>query len=958
MVAPRSEGSGLSAAEGQPIGSEGKLDYTPKLVRIVSDLTRELHPHWRKPVPVGHDTDLDRDLGLDSLGRAELILRLDKAFKVRLPDQVLSEASSVGDLLDALRKAAPALADVDLAKPLPRLELPATEAPAHARTLIETIVFHLDRHPQRPHLRLWKDDQNADVITYHDLHEAGLRVANGLLTRGLISGDRVAIMLPSKAGFFHALIGTLYAGGIPVPVYPPFRRSQVEDHLRRQAGILGNAQTRFMIIDEELRNVGSLLLGLVDSLEHIETVSALAANGPRSSPIPASSETIALIQYTSGSTGDPKGVVLTHANILANVRAMGQALDANSEDVFVSWLPLYHDMGLIGAWFGTLYFGAQAVIMPPLAFLADPARWLRAISRYGATLSAAPNFAFELCVKNVHEEDIEGLDLGGLRLIVNGAEPVLPSTLDRFATKFARYGFRPEMIGPVYGLAENAVGLAFPPLGRAPVVDQIERTALSRDGLAVPAEADDPTALKFVACGHALPRHEVRIVDDSGREVPDRVEGRLQFRGPSATSGYFRNAEKNRTLFSGGWLESGDRAYLANGDVFITGRIKDMIIKAGRNIYPHEVEELVGQLEGVRKGCVAAIASTDPRTGSEQLVIVAETRLTETDAKDLLQKTIVQACSDTLNVVPDVVIVAPPHTVPKTSSGKIRRAAMREIYESGLQLGGESRLWWQLVLLAVSGLGGRFRRLRRRAFEFAYAAYWWCLLCVIAAPTWMAVVLLPWDALRHKLLRFSARLFLRLTALTPRILGQVENKGDGCIVVSNHASYIDSVVLTAALPGPLTFVAKEELSRQWVAGPFLRRLGTLFARRTEAAAGVEDTTRQLHAVETGRRLVTYPEATLTRMPGLLDFRLGPFLVAAQTNVEVLPVVLRGTRSVLRGDQWFPRHRPVDVHIAQPVRADGTDLAAAARLRDQVRATILQECGEPDLASEHVVIAAD
>jgi 1-acyl-sn-glycerol-3-phosphate acyltransferase len=930
-------------------------DYTQELIRIVSDLVHELHPQLRKPVAVSLKTDLDRDLGLDSLGRAELILRLDKAFKVRLPDHVLSEAKHVGDLLDALGNAAPALATVSTTKSNPRFELPVAAAPTFARTLIEVLSFHVDMHPDRPHLRLWKDDQHDEVITYGSLHEAALRVANGLLMRGLVLGDRVAIMLPTKADFFHSVIGTLYAGGIPVPVYPPFRRSQVEDHLRRQAGILGNAETRFLIIDEELRSIGSLLFGLVDSLVHIESVSVLSKEKGASVPMRAGPETIALIQYTSGSTGDPKGVVLTHANILANVRAMGDALEAGSEDVFVSWLPLYHDMGLIGAWFGSLYFGAQAIIMPPLAFLADPARWLRAISRYRATLSAAPNFAFELCTKNIHDDDIEGLDLSTLRLIVNGAEPVLPSTLDRFAARFASYGLRPEMIGPVYGLAENAVGLAFPPLGRAPLVDCIDRTALSRDGRAVPTQTNDPTALRFVACGSPLPRHEIRIVDESGREVPDRVEGRLQFRGPSATSGYFRNEEKNRTLFSGNWLESGDRAYLAGGDVFITGRIKDMIIKAGRNIYPHEVEEIVGQIEGVRKGCVAAIASTDSRTGSEHLVTIAETRLADFEEKELLRRRIVEVCSDAFDMPPDVVVVAPPHTVPKTSSGKIRRAAMRELYECGLHTTGDRGLGWQLILLAIYGLAGRMRRLRRRLFEVAFAGYWWFVLGVIAAPTWLAVVLLPQHAARHQVLRWAARVFLSMVGTSPQVAGGSNCTDEARIVVVNHASYVDSIVLTAVLPAPLTFVAKEELSRQWIAGPFLRRLGTLFARRTQATAGVEDTARQVEAVRAGERLVSYPEATLTRMPGLLDFRLGPFLVAAETGVEVLPVTLRGTRSVLRGEQWFPRHDRICVKISQPVRPDGTDFSAAIRLRDKVRATILLECGESDLSGEHNVI---
>ena len=273
----------------------------------------------------------------------------------------------------------------------------------------------------------------------------------------------------------------LYAGGVPVPVYPPFRRAQVEDHLRRQAAILRNAGASLLIIGSEIHNVGQLMLGLAEDLRHVETVKELSRAGAIEQPLPAGPDTIALIQYTSGSTGDPKGVVLTHANLLANIRAMGEALAASSSDVFVSWLPLYHDMGLIGAWLGALHYGVPTVIMPPLAFLADPGRWLRAIGRHRATLSAAPNFAYELCCKNVHDEDIKGLDLSSLRMLMNGAEPVSPATIARFTARFAKFGFPPKAMAPVYGLAENSVGLTCPPVGRGPIVDRVERSALSRE---------------------------------------------------------------------------------------------------------------------------------------------------------------------------------------------------------------------------------------------------------------------------------------------------------------------------------------------------------------------------------------------------------------------------------------------------------------------------------------------
>lgn len=931
-----------------------KQDFTIKLLAIVQTLADDVSPTLRRSLPVNLDSNLDRDLGLDSLARAELISRLDKEFGVKLPDLVLVEANTPGDLLTALKQADP---ELGLSEPAESkyTSLELVEEPISAETIIEALLFHVRNHPDRPHLRVWISEDHQEQITYGELHDAALKVAHGLVSLGISPGDRVAIMLGSSREFFQAFFGVLYSGTIPVPIYPPFRPSQVEDHMQRQAGILRNAGVKILIISEEMQAVSSLLFDLAGDLKHIETVFGLTSNGALGKPVQADNQTVALIQYTSGSTGDPKGVVLTHANLLANIRAMGEALEAGSYDVFVSWLPLYHDMGLIGAWLGSLYYGAFAVIMPPLAFLADPSRWLRTIHHHKATLSAAPNFAFELCCKNIRKEQIDGLDLSSLRLILNGAEPVSPMTIDRFSERFAPYGFRREMMGPVYGLAENSVGLAFPPLGRAPPVNKVKRNVLSTEGRAEPADNDDPTALAFVACGHPLPRHEIRIVDDGGRELPDRYEGQLHFRGPSATAGYFRNDKKNQTLFIEGWLDSGDRAFMHKGDVFITGRVKDMIIKGGRNIYPQEIEELTGQVEGVRKGCVAAISSPDPKAGTERLVLVVETRLISDVEREVLRQRIRETCALKLEMPPDVIELVPPRSVPKTSSGKIRRGATRELYEAGLLTAKQSGLWLQLLRLWVSGLMIRIRRSGLYLFQLVYAGYWWLVLLILALITWFSVILLPRRDWRQGFVSRCSRLFLKLTGTVPEVTAEADVPGRDCIVVANHSSYLDSLVLSAALPGSLTFVAKEELARQRIAGPFLRRLGTIFVRRTGVADSVEDTAILMDTVRRGERVVTFPEASLTRMPGLFPFRLGAFLAAAQTGKPVLPVVLRGTRTVLRGEQWFPRHGHIRVWIGTPVWPGGNDFNAAVQLRDKLRTKMLEICEEPDLATERINI---
>jgi acyl-CoA synthetase (AMP-forming)/AMP-acid ligase II len=367
----------------------------------------------------------------------------------------------------------------------------------------------------------------------------------------------------------------------------------------------------------EAVRVAKLLRGAVPSLDHITTIDGLSETAPSEAPMRRESGDPALIQYTSGSTGDPKGVLLSHANLLANIRAIGQALAVRPDDVTVSWLPLYHDMGLIGKWLGSLYHGVPLVLMSPIAFLSRPSRWLAAVHAHSGTVSAAPNFAFDLCVHKIPDEDVQGLDLRSWRLAMNGSEAVSPDTLDRFIRRFTPFGFKASAMCPVYGLAESSVALTMSPIERPPRVDALVREPFERTREVRPTDATDPHALKFVSCGRPLPDHRIRIVDALGLPLEERVEGHVQFRGPSVTSGYFRNADATRAVMHEGWMDSGDLGYQADGELFITGRIKDIIIQAGRNICAQEVEEAAAATAGIRKGCIAAFGIQD-RHGHSQ----------------------------------------------------------------------------------------------------------------------------------------------------------------------------------------------------------------------------------------------------------------------------------------------------------------------------------------------------
>ena len=936
---PSPQQSGRSTAPGAYVRERDALS-------VVGELVRELHPQRYRFIEIAPQSRIERDLGIDSLARTELILRLEREFRLRLPATTIAEAETVQDLIAALGKSVPGRIGVGMVK---EPALPSVPAAREARSLIEALEWHAVRHPDRLHVTVLQDEATVlGQLTYGQLAGEAKRIACGLIARDIAPGDRVALMLPTGLDFFVAFFGILYAGAIPVPIYPPLRLSQLEEHLRRQIGILRNAGTSVLVTVPEGMRLAGLLRAQLDDLVSVDTVALLQSGSPVPLPPTGDANAIALIQYTSGSTGNPKGVMLSHGNLLANIRAMGEVMGASSDDVLVSWLPLYHDMGLIGAWLGSLYFGAPLYAMPPVSFLVRPETWLWAMHRYRATISAAPNFAFELCLNQIPEENLTGLDLSSLRLVGDGAEPVSPQTVRRFRERFGRYGFPSNALAPVYGLAECAVGLAFPPTGREPVIDRIDRERLGRDGAAVPAKADDPRPLELVACGQPLPGHEIRIVDEAGRELGDRREGRLEFRGPSATRGYFRDETKTRELFHNGWLDSGDRAYIAGGDVFVTGRVKDIIIRAGRHLYPQEVEEAVAKLDGVIKGGVAVFSVADPRTGTERVVVLAETLEDDPARRSALQKTAQELVTDVAGTPADEIVLAPPQTVPKTSSGKIRRSSARDIYLSGRIEPVRRALWLQLLRLWLSGLRRRTERWSVRVGEPLYAGWWWTVVSCGFFAAFIACLLLPRLVWRWQVVRSLARAGLRLTGTPVAIIGLDRIPTSNSVLVFNHASYADTIVVASVIPGEPLYVAKRELGRQVLAGALLRRLGALFVERYDLTGRIADTEAVIAAARTGRNIVFFPEGTFTRRPGLSAFYLGAFKIAAEANLPVVPGVIRGTRTMLRSDQWFPRRSQISVEIGAPIAPSDADFASVVRLRDDARQWILQRCGEPDL----------
>ncbi len=936
----------------------------------------------------GGTAHLERELGLGSLERVELLLRLDEACGVRLPDHVVAEADTVQDLVAAILKA-----NTDGATPAARASPPQISVSAAAPPLEISDVRHkidaeIDRaeslteiirlrglaEPARAHIQLYEDGEAPREITFGELFARASAVAEALVRRGFEPGQTAAIMLPTCAEFFFTFAGILLAGGIPVPIYPPFRADRIAEYATRQSAILRNAEVRFLFTFRQAEGLARLLRPRVPSLREVVNAARFADFSPAGDESHAAGwrpvrilghhargEDIAFLQYTSGSTGDPKGVTLTHSNLLANIRAIVEALELTPQDVCVSWLPLYHDMGLIGAWLAPIFTGIPLVVMSPLAFLSRPERWLRAISRHRGTISPAPNFAYELCMRKIAEKDLQGVDLSSWRAAINGAETVRPETLERFVARFAPYGFRREAMLPVYGLAEATLAVSLPKMGAGYRVDRIERDSFESRGQAVTSTAkasaaEGSAALAFVGAGRPLQNMEVRIAGADGTALPERTEGQLWFRGPSATSGYYRNpAATGQLAREDAWLNSGDLAYQSDGELFITGRAKDLIIKGGRNIYPHEVEEVAGRVAGVRAGCVVAFGAPDERSGTERLVVAAEVR--DSSMSQAITAEIVRTVDEALGMPPDVVALLPMQSIPKTSSGKLRRGETRRLYLEGRLGKKRPPGWMQFARLAAQQSPLRvwswMRRGIRRSFEFAYGVYALAAVSLVLIPLWILVSFTRERLRAARMAHLGSRLMLFFAGVPIRFEGHEVLAGLSAsgpwIFAPNHSSYIDVLIALACLPPGVRFVAKSEVLAMPLFGKIARRSGQFGFDRGDPQARIRQAEEVEAALRRGDSVGIYPEGTFTSASGIRPFQLGAFKSAAETQRPVCPVAVRGAREILRDGTFLPRPGKITVTFGPLLYPDPAAQGAwqeIVRLRDAAREIIARHTGEP------------
>lgn len=518
--------------------------------------------------------------------------------------------------------------------------------------------------------------ERETVLSWGEVHARAERAGAALAALGIRRGDRVAVVLRTEPAFLDVFLGAWLAGAVPVPLYPPVRLGRMDEYVRSTARMLAVSGARVVVSRGGVRRLlGGAVelarppLGCVDAEELLAT----ASRGARE----VSPDDLAVVQFSSGSTVDPKPVALTHRALAAQVAALTQAVSPGPEDALVSWLPLYHDMGLVGAPLGALSYPGPLVLVPPEHFLARPALWLRAVARHRGTLSAAPSFAYAYAADRVKDEELAGLSLASWRFALDGAEQVSGDAMRRFAARFARFGFDPGALVPVYGLAEATLAVSFGRRGRPLEGRRVDPVRLARDGVVVEGTRE------VMSVGAPVPGVEVELRDERGAPLPEGRLGRIHVRGPSIMREYLGDAPATAQALRDGWLDTADLGFVLGGELHVHGRAKDVVIVRGANHAPEEFEGALAGVPGVRPGCAVAVGLLAEAGGGEGLLLLVERRRDAPAADAALEEAVRRAVLERTGVAPHAVRVLAPGTLPRTSSGKLRRQEAARRFTSG-----------------------------------------------------------------------------------------------------------------------------------------------------------------------------------------------------------------------------------------------------------------------------------
>jgi fatty-acyl-CoA synthase len=557
---------------------------------------------------------------------------------------------------------------------LARLQGPP-QPPARHRTLNEALIRAAGSG--RRGLTFVAADESESSLSWDALLERAARVAGALAALGVRAADRVALVLPTGPDFMDAFFGVLLAGAVPVPLYPPVRLGRLAEYQVTTARMLTTSGAVMLLTDGRVGRLLGEAVALARPRLGRRTVSALHGMGERPLQKTVEPDSLALVQFSSGSTVEPRPVALSHRAVLAQTDAIRAFMPEDTEEnpqLGVSWLPLYHDMGLIGCLLSAVTYPGPLVLLPPEAFLGRPALWLRALSRHRGTMSVAPSFAYAVCSRRIRDEEMEGVDLSRWTLALNGAELVSLTAARRFAERFARWGFRSEALIPVYGLAEAALGVTFCRPRRELRSVGLDADHLARQGRVRPG----PRLLPSV--GIPIPGVSVEVRDGEGRVVPERVVGRIHARSASMMAGYLGQAEATQSALRDGWLDTGDLGFVDGGELVVSGRLKDVLVLRGANHAPHEFEDALEGLVGVRAGCAVALGFVPAGGEGEEVLLLVET--TPGATSDLVDR-IRAAVTERTGIRPHTVQLLTPGTLPRTSSGKLRRSEALRRWSSG-----------------------------------------------------------------------------------------------------------------------------------------------------------------------------------------------------------------------------------------------------------------------------------
>ena len=518
-----------------------------------------------------------------------------------------------------------------------------------------------------------------ETVTYRELSARAWSMAGELAAEGVRPGDNVGILSPNAPEYFQSLFAVSAAGAAACPLPVPFGMRDLAGYGRQLARIAAVSGLRVVLVSPRL---APLAAQLAPALPGVRPRPATCLGGP-AAPLPAvTGADAAIVQFTSGSTALPKGVLLTHRNVLAGLAAIRAGIALGDGDAGGFWLPLFHDMGLFGVMSG-IQAGIPMHVWSPVSFVKDPARWLREFLAAGATITAMPDFGYGMLTAAFSPDEAAALDMTRWRVAVNGSEPIAADTVTAFTERFAAAGFRPEAMFAVYGMAEATLAVTFPPLGRRPVFDWVDRDALATAGRAVPAAPGAPCSRAIAGVGRPVAGLEVRVADlETGAPAGDGAVGEVQLRGASVTAGYLgQPAGEAAASFDGGWLRTGDLAYTRAGELFVTGRRKEMITVRGANFYPQDVEMIARDVPGVFRGNCVAVAGPAGGDGTAEIVLIAETDRVAAGADELAAR-LRQRVAGELGLTAVTVRLVPPRTIPRTSSGKVRRLASLDAVRS------------------------------------------------------------------------------------------------------------------------------------------------------------------------------------------------------------------------------------------------------------------------------------